>query len=288
MNESDFDPFAQFSQTTGGKKIKLGETDVGPTTIRPPVAPQNNHADRPVDRIVVGVGVVGLGLISQRLVPVTNNVLFGLIGMLLCTVGLAICVKAKRRHAALSLFGLVPIFGPLFPLATILLENLPARFRALRILGNVVALVLVLGIPSAIAQSYWSKYVMHSRQSEAKIYLNAIYVAQKIFYKEHKRYGTFDEIGFGFAPSHSNRYTYRIDNSGKPGTAFPAKDGTFTPENTVVHAGISPDGQHFTATATGNIDDDPTLDQWHLNDIKEILWKADVTDTIDEVARYPQ
>ena len=85
MNESDFDPFAQFSQTTGGEKIKLGETDVGPT-IPPPVAPQNNHADHPVDQVQFGLGFVGLGLLGQLFV--TYNGLFGVIGMLLCTFGL--------------------------------------------------------------------------------------------------------------------------------------------------------------------------------------------------------
>ncbi len=45
-----------------------------------------------------------------------------------------------------------------------------------------------------------------------------------------------------------------------------AKNGSVMPDNTVVHARISPDGQHFTATATANLDDDPTLDQWHVTD----------------------
>jgi len=88
--------------------------------------------------------------------------------------------------------------------------------------------------------------------------------------------GTFDEIGFTL-PDYSTRYTYRINNSGNPGTVFPAKEGTFTPDNTVVHAGISLDGQHFTATARANLDNDPTIDQLHMND----RWPTMFYDTID-------
>lgn len=36
--------------------------------------------------------------------------------------------------------------------------------------------------------------------------------------------------------------------------------------------------QGFTATATGNIDTDETVDQWHVNDIKQNLGSADVDD----------
>ena len=59
---------------------------------------------------------------------------------------------------------------------------------------------------------------------------------------------------------------------------IPASIGQVTPDNTVVSAGISSDGQHFTATASGNIDSDPTIDQWHVNDQKQGLQQADVDD----------
>ncbi len=74
-----------------------------------------------------------------------------------------------------------------------------------------------------------------------------------------------------------NRYTYRIDNSGAPNTVIASRIGS-TPDNTVIHAGISPDGQSFTATATANLDHDRTIDQWHVNDAKQNLSKADVDD----------
>jgi Flp pilus assembly protein TadD len=103
------------------------------------------------------------------------------------------------------------------------------------------------------------------------------------FYKEHKRYGTFEEIGFRL-DGKNNRYTYRIDASGRPGTMISAGIGQATPDNTIVSAGISPDGQAFTATATGQLDNDDTLDQWHVNEIKHDLRRPDVNDITDSIA----
>jgi len=119
------------------------------------------------------------------------------------------------------------------------------------------------------------QYQARARQSEARVNLGNIFNAETMFYKEHRRYGTFEEIGFKLDGTY-HRYTYRIDVSGKPGTVIPAKDGTVTPDNTVVPAGYSATG--FTVTATANIDNDPTLDQWHVNDQKQGLDKADVND----------
>lgn len=116
-----------------------------------------------------------------------------------------------------------------------------------------------------------------ARQDEARVNLGRMYVEEKAFYARHKRYGTFEEIRFAI-PGNTNRYTYRIDRSGKPDTIIPAGDGVATPENTVVQAGLSPDGQHFTATAARNIDTDATIDQWHVNDLKQGLERADVDD----------
>ena len=52
-----------------------------------------------------------------------------------------------------------------------------------------------------------------------------------------------------------------------------------TPENIIVASGISPPPVlGFTATATGNFDGDPVIDQWHIND--QGIMTADVDDNI--------
>ena len=148
-----------------------------------------------------------------------------------------------------------------------------------RILAHHWKLVLNVGIGGllvGIAYPNFTNYQAKAVQSEARINLGGIYVAEKVFYKKHKRYGTFDEIGFKI--ERSTRYTYRIDRAERPGVLIPptlplAKP---FPENTVVSAGLS--ATSFTATATGNIDDDSTIDQWHVNDQNQGLQRADVND----------
>ncbi len=118
------------------------------------------------------------------------------------------------------------------------------------------------------------------RHPEPKLNFVGIFVHEVTFWREAKRYGTFDEVGFALA-GNSHRYTYRIDRSGSAGTIIPAKTGPVTPDNTVVPAGISAEPPGFTATATANLDEDPTIDQWHVNDRKgglDLPAKADVDD----------
>lgn len=145
-------------------------------------------------------------------------------------------------------------------------------------LGIVLAVLWILG---AIAIPNFMAMGMRARQSEARTSLGGIYVAELEFHAEHKRYGTLDEIGFAIMNERWTRYTYRIDPSGKPGTIVGPTHSLATPDNRVVSAGLSPDGQHFTATATGNIDDDSTIDQWHVNDAKHGVQHADVDDFRD-------
>jgi Tfp pilus assembly protein PilE len=141
-----------------------------------------------------------------------------------------------------------------------------------------VGLVLFVGIGgalAAIAYPSFTNYEVKAVQSEAGTNLGGIFAAEKMYYEKHKRYGTFEEIGFEVTRN-TNRYTYRIEHSGKPGTVIPTRGEQALPDNTVTLAGFSATG--FTATATGNIDDDTTLDQWHVNDQRQGLDKADVDD----------
>lgn len=150
-------------------------------------------------------------------------------------------------------------------------------FISLRTLGITVGVAALLVVAFLLIAPNFLKYCSKSHQSEARINLGVIYVAQMRFHGEHGRYGTFDEIGFMLAGT-SNRYTYRITGSGEPGTVLPSGVGQITPDDRIVPSGLSPDGQGFTATATANLDDDPAIDRWHLNDAKQNLFIPDVND----------
>ncbi len=234
---------------------------------------------------ILGIGLVLVGLgasLAAKLSFIRGGdlvILLVLGGWYLTIIGLGCYARAKERSVFWAATGVVPIFGPILALAAIGIDDVLAKRVAPHWIRRVVKVGFALSVLALFGiniQNYL-QYAARGPQAEARNIFNGIFVAEYSFFGDTGRYGTFDEIGFTL-PDYSTRYTYRIDNSGKPGTVFPAKDGTFTPENTIVYAGISPDGQHFTATATGNIDDDPTLDQWHVNDIKYNLQTADVDD----------
>jgi hypothetical protein len=118
-----------------------------------------------------------------------------------------------------------------------------------------------------------------ARQGEAKVNLSRIYLAEQQFYADHGRYGTLDEIGFGITEERWTRYTYRIDSSGSPGTIVGPTHSLGTSDNSIAPAQLSP--KDFVATATGNIDGDGTIDQWHITGRKELKLEHDVDDVRD-------
>jgi Tfp pilus assembly protein PilE len=144
------------------------------------------------------------------------------------------------------------------------------------VLGVVVSLLTVCVYPS------YSEMQERTRQAEARTNLGGIFVAEMSFFADNGRYSDFDEIKFTLRlPA---RYTYRamktrpVGSRVEPGPiqVLEPTRGAVTPENTVVKAVSS--ATSFTATATANLDDDPTIDQWHVNEKKEGLTQADVDD----------
>jgi type IV pilus assembly protein PilA len=174
----------------------------------------------------------------------------------------------------------IPVFGPLMVLAAISVDSLLAKLVVSNSVRRVAGLAIVvggIGFLAAVVIPNFLNYNVKARQSEARSNLGGIWLAEKTFYEAHKRYGTFDEIGFKLAGP--TRYTYRIDQTGTPGTVIlgtGVAGRPVAPDNSVVPAGFTATG--FTATATANIDNDPTIDQWHINDAKQGLNKADVDD----------
>lgn len=153
---------------------------------------------------------------------------------------------------------------------------------------ELMVVVAIIGILASIAIPNYLKYQAKTRQSEAKSNLAAIFVSEISFFGEQSRYGSFSEVGFTLGGT-SNRYTYRSPASGgaatSSGTAgidlIPAGIGGNTPENTIVQSGATTGlPGSFTATATGNVDGDPTPDEWHVNDNKRNLTNPDTNDAL--------
>jgi type IV pilus assembly protein PilA len=153
---------------------------------------------------------------------------------------------------------------------------------------ELMIVVAIIGILAAIAIPNFLRYQVQSRQTEARINLGGIFVAESAFFGENSRYSGFNEIGFSLAGS-ASRYTYRTMGttvaagviSAGAVEALNAGIGTVTADNTTAAAGgggATSASAGFTATATANLDNDPTIDSWHVNDLKQNLQNADIND----------
>lgn len=155
---------------------------------------------------------------------------------------------------------------------------------------ELMVVVATLGIVAAIAVPNFLRYQAQSRQAEAKTNLAGIFASEIAFFGENSRYSSFSEIGFSLAGS-ANRYTYRTMGTTVAGGVVSAGAvetlnagvGTITPDNLTAAAGgagAASSGTGFTATATANLDNDLTVDQWHVNDLKQNLANPDMNDVL--------
>jgi type IV pilus assembly protein PilA len=142
---------------------------------------------------------------------------------------------------------------------------------------ELMIVVAIIGILAAIAIPNFLKFQAKSKQSEAKTNLKAIYTAQTGYYGENNTYNTFDKVNW--APVGTARYTYSLGAASSiptPPTAgtqvliagVPAlADTSFT--------GVTParmvTDNSFIAGAVGNVDNDPAVDEWTINDNNSLV-----------------
>ncbi len=155
---------------------------------------------------------------------------------------------------------------------TIMLSMLRKRNRKGFTLIELMIVVAIIGILAAIAIPNFLKFQAKSKQSEAKTNLKAIYTAETGYYGENNTYNAFDSVNW--QPVGTARYTYSLgsDNgiASPPGAGatfliagVPAlTDGSFTGATPARLVGSN----SFLAGAVGNIDNDPALDEWSIND----------------------
>jgi type IV pilus assembly protein PilA len=147
---------------------------------------------------------------------------------------------------------------------------------------ELMIVVAIIGILALFAIPKYLQWQARSLQAEAKSALAGIYSAEIAFFGEFNRYSGFSEISFRVAGSRQ-KYTYRTQASTPAGA--PAAVEVLapplgpTPDNSGFPAASMTGGlPGFTATATADIDTDPTFDEWHVNDAKVGLTSPDVND----------
>ncbi len=112
---------------------------------------------------------------------------------------------------------------------------------------ELMIVVVIIGILAALAIPRFMQATTKSKQSEAKQLLKQIYTMQRAYRQEYNTYG---DDGVSIAAGVGGRFTQI------------GVDVQTTARYTyLMAAGLNV----FTCTATGNLDDDPTIDTWTIN-----------------------
>lgn len=134
-------------------------------------------------------------------------------------------------------------------------------------LATIILLVVIIAILAAIAIPNFLKFGARSVQSEAKSNLAAIHTAQIAYFGEEGSFGkTFKDIYW--EAEGKNRYHYSLGSDHikallKPDPGETCGTGLFPDPS-----GVSKTG--FTAHASGNMDNDPYIDGWQINDDRNL------------------
>ena len=136
---------------------------------------------------------------------------------------------------------------------------------------ELMIVVAIIGILAAIAIPNFLRYQAKSKQSEAKVNLKGIFTSEASYFAEKNSYGNLLVIGYLPSGGWSACKYYTFND----GTNTEGHSSTYsgTGNNT---AGVT--ASNFTIGAEGNIDNDPTLDEWSINDANNLMNKVnDVT-----------
>jgi len=139
-----------------------------------------------------------------------------------------------------------------------------------RIKGNqgftlieLMIVVAIIGILAAIAIPNFMTYQAKARQSEAKVGLGGIFTTAVSYFAENGTYSVLPS-GLGYSPAGSPKYTFSYNN-----TAINTV-GTATICNTAIAVTVV-GTTGFTAGARGNVDGDPTCDEWTIDDNRKLF-----------------
>ncbi len=136
---------------------------------------------------------------------------------------------------------------------------------------ELMLVIAIIGILSAIAIPNFMSYVAKTRQSEAKANLGAVFTDEQAYLAENDTYSeSFTDIGFALAGG-AKYYDYTLTASGDwdatSWVGLHGSPGAGPPEGTIINVNTPPgvSALAFTCIAAGNIDDDSEYDVWSVN-----------------------
>ncbi len=118
---------------------------------------------------------------------------------------------------------------------------------------ELMIVVVIIGILAALAIPRFMKATTKSKQSEAKQLLKQIYVMERAYRQEKDTYACDGATASASAPNGFATIGVEVMSTARY---------TYT---------IAADSNSFTATATGNLDDDATDDEWEIDETGSLV-----------------
>lgn len=164
---------------------------------------------------------------------------------------------------------------------------------------ELMVVIAIVGILSAVSIPTFLKFQARAKQSEAKSNLKALYTAEKAYFQEKDTYLP-NVAKIGFSPERGNRYQYNLNGTGSanadnrtgtlPSTAltadaimidvfkFPSAytDAPLAAIKCGASALVVTGSQgSFLGSAQGNVDSDATPDQWTISSFSRVTTGCD-------------